>query len=103
VTPPPGLTRADVTVTLTYYTNPLSRDAKFDLKNGKGQKLAVIKGKVKNAEPLHRKDSPYYPNYEIVVANGITEIMEHKRPEPIFYVTDDPAVRKEFLRDDRSK
>ncbi len=94
VTLPPGLTRADVSVTLNYYT---MRGAKFILKTSKGKKLAEINGKVKNIGPLYLKNSPGAPGYEIVVANGITEIMEHRKMEPIFYVSDDPAVRKALL------
>jgi len=101
-TPPPGLARTDVSVTLNYYTKPLGFDAKLSLKDRKGKKLAVINGKVKNLYPLELKNPPPgfdrgYPAYEVVVANGITEIMEHRKMEPIFYVVDDPAVREEIL------
>jgi len=104
ITLPPGLTRADVSVTLNYYTKPLGNDAKFILKDKKGKKLARVNGKVKNLYPLELKNSPPgfdrgYPGYEIVEVNGITEIIEHRKMEPIFYVTDDPAVRKELLPD----
>ena len=92
VTPPPGLTRTDVSVTLNYYTTPLGDDMKFILKDKKGKKLAKIKGKAKCLYPLSG-----YPAYEVVVVNGITEIIEHRKMEPTFYVTDDPAVRKELL------
>lgn len=102
ITLPPGLTRKDVSVTLSYYTNPLGSDARFILKDRKGKKLAKISGKVKNLYPLQLKNPPRgfdpgYPAYEVIAANGITEIIEHRKMEPIFYVTDDPAVRKELL------
>jgi hypothetical protein len=91
-----------VSVTLNYYTAPLGGDAKYILKDSNGRKLVEVKGKVKNRYPLKPKNSPQgfdpgYPFYEVVVVNGITEIMEHRKMEPIFYVTDDPAVRKELL------
>jgi len=35
-----------------------------------------------------------YPGYEVVIANGITDVMEHRRQEPIFYITDDPEIRR---------
>lgn len=102
ITLPPGLTRTDVSVTLSYYTNPLGSDAKFILKDRKGKKLSKISGKVKNLYPLRQKNPPQgfdpgYPAYEVVVVNGTTEIMEHRKMEPVFYVNDDPAVRKELL------
>ena len=35
-----------------------------------------------------------YPLYEIETANGISEVIEHKRMEPVFYVSDDTEVRR---------
>jgi hypothetical protein len=35
--------------------------------------------------------------YEAITANGITEIIEHRRMEPVFYVNDDPALRSQVL------
>ena len=37
-----------------------------------------------------------YPVYEIIAVGGKTEIIEHRKMEPVFYVTDDPAVWAEF-------
>lgn len=52
-------------------------------------------------EPLHRKTKlpgypEGYPSYEITTVGEITEFIEHRRVEPIFYVTDDPAVDEEL-------
>jgi hypothetical protein len=95
---PPGLTRADVSVTLNYYTTPLpgANDAKFILENGKGETLAELKGKAKCRYP---NSGSSYPRYDAVVVNGTTEILEFKRMEPIFYVNDDPAIRKRIFAD----
>ena len=44
-TPPPRLTRTDVSVELTFYTTPLrGPDAKFELVDRKWKKLAEVKG-----------------------------------------------------------
>jgi hypothetical protein len=88
---PPGLTRADVSVTLNYYSTLRGGDAKFILRDRRGKKLAEVKGKEKNC--------PFtgYPAYTAVVVNGTAEIIEHRKMEPIFYVNDDPALRKKFL------
>jgi hypothetical protein len=90
---PPGLTRKDVSVTLNYYStlSTLADDAKFILRDKKGKKLTEVKGKVKH--------HPWtgYPAYTAVVVNGTAEIIEHRKMEPIFYVNDDPAIRKKFL------
>lgn len=82
---PPGLSRADVSVTLNYYTTPLpgANDAEFILKNRNGKKLAEVKGKVKCQYPYSQ---PSYPGYDAVVVNGTTEILEFRRMEPILYI-----------------
>lgn len=101
ITLPPGLTRADVSITMSYYITPWSRSATFILQDKKGQTRTKIKGKERGLEPLQLKHPPPgfppgYPAYEVVTLNGITEIIEHRKPEPIFYITDDPAVWKEL-------
>jgi hypothetical protein len=32
--------------------------------------------------------------YEVLTANGITEVIEHRQMEPIFYITDDADVKE---------
>jgi hypothetical protein len=51
MTLPPGLTRADVSVTLNLYAPLLGPDAKFVLTDRKGKKLAEVKGKTKESIP----------------------------------------------------
>jgi len=34
--------------------------------------------------------------YEVLTANGISEVVEHRRMEPIFYINDDPEVRRKL-------
>jgi hypothetical protein len=101
LTLPPGLTRADVSITMSYYVMPWGRSATFILQNKKGQTLKEVDGKEKGLEPLQLNHPPPgfpegYPAYEIITVNGITEIIEHRKPEPIFYITDDPAVWNEL-------
>ena len=97
---PPKLTRADVSVTLNLFTTPLpgANDAQFILKNSNGKKLAEVYGKVKCQYHYSRWS---YPGYEAVVVNGKTEILEFRRMEPIFYLNDDPRLKKEILGDCR--
>jgi hypothetical protein len=35
-----------------------------------------------------------YPRYKVVTINGITDVVELRKMEPVFYMTDDPAVWK---------
>jgi hypothetical protein len=99
---PPGLTRGDVSITMNYYVKPWGRSATFILQNDRNGTLTKVDANQKGLEPLHLKNpppgfSPGYPSYEVVTANGVTDIIEHRKMEPIFYVTDDPAVWNELL------
>ena len=101
ITLPPGLTRADVSITMSYYVKPWGRSATFILQDVKGQILTKVYGKERGLEPLQLKHPPQgfppgYPAYEVITVNGITDIVEHRKMEPIFYITDDPAVWKEL-------
>jgi hypothetical protein len=101
ITLPPGLTRADVSITMSYYILPWGRNARFILKDTKGQIRTKVSGKEKGSEPLQLKHPPPgfpagYPTYEVITANGITEIIEHRKMEPIFFITDDAAVWKKL-------
>jgi hypothetical protein len=102
ITLPPGHTRANVSITMNYYVDLWGRSATFILRDKDGKILAKMNGKQKGLEPLQLKNPPKgfdpgYPAYEVITVNGITDIIEHRKMEPIFYVTDDPAVRKELL------
>jgi hypothetical protein len=102
ITLSPGLTRADVSITMSYYIWPWGSSATFILQDTKGKKIRTkVDGKVKGSEPLQLKHPPSgfppgYPSYEVITVNGIAEIIEHRKPEPTFYITDDPAVWKEL-------
>ncbi len=81
-----------------YTTLPGANDATFILKNNAGKKLAEVKGKVKCQYPY---SGISYPFYEAVMVNGAIEILEFRKMEPIFYVNDAPALRKQILGDCR--
>lgn len=38
-----------------------------------------------------------YPRYKVVKINGITDIIELRKMEPFFYMTDEPSVWKELV------
>jgi hypothetical protein len=99
---PPGLARSDVSVSMDYYIKSTGGIATFTLKNLKKNKILVaVNGTIKGDEP-HKLKNPRpgfplgYPAYEIITVRGITEIIEHRRMEPIFYITDDPVVRSDL-------
>jgi hypothetical protein len=93
ITLPPGLTRADVSITMSYYIKPWGRTATFTTQGAK------VTGKLKCNEPFRLKkptgeSASDYPSYELVTVNGISEIIEHRKMEPVFYISDDPEVQK---------
>ena len=97
----PGQSRANVSVTMDYYIGPSGRTATFTLRDSNGLVVAKVTGKQQGLEPLKRKEQlPGYPNgypsYEVISIGGVTEVIEHRQMEPIFYVTDDPAVLAEL-------
>lgn len=97
---PDGLTRSDVTVKMTYYIKSSGGTASFTLLDKKRHTLAEMNGSVKGLEPIQLNNSSAsssgYPSYEIITVNGITEVIEHRRMEPVFYITDDSAVLNEL-------
>src|ERR1700722_9328391 len=100
VTLQPGSTRADVSLTMNYYDVP-SRSAQFILRDKNGHTLKKENGKMRCGAPFELKNPPQgfpsgYPAYEAITVHGITEIIEHRKMEPIFYVTDDPVVWKQY-------
>jgi hypothetical protein len=83
---PPGLKRQDVSLTLNYYSNPFGANAKFILKNRRGDVLEEISGTDK---PINGVSE--YPGFVLVTVNGVSEIIEHPTKGPIFYVCDDAS------------
>jgi hypothetical protein len=96
---PEGTPRSDLNVTLDYYSTFSGGEAVFKLHYRKNF-LALDKVTVtlnKNDHLLELKNPPAgspkgYPSYEIIRANGVVDIIEHRKMEPIFYTTDDPAI-----------
>jgi hypothetical protein len=101
VTLPAGVERADVSPTVSYYTTPWGGNVKFTLLDKNKQTIQEVSGKERCLKPFQLTNSPQglpsgYPNYAVVTVDGITEILEQRRPEDILYVTDDPVVWKHY-------
>src|SRR5215510_9756819 len=97
---PSGRSRSEVRVKMDYYLNSVGSTATFLLSDKKGWRLAKVNGKVRDLEPLTRKANPDprgYPRYEVITVGAVTEVIEHRRAEPIFYITDDPDVLSELV------
>ncbi len=77
---PPTVRRQDVSLTLNYYSNPFGPNAKFILKNKRGDVLERLRGNDKHIG----NNLSEYPLYVRVVVNGVPEIIEHRTKGPIF-------------------
>lgn len=99
---PQGLSRSELKVTLDYYVYPNERIATFKLYKQKGSiPLKTISGVQKGERPVSLQPTPpgtpkKYPLYEIITFNDFVDIVEHKKRESVFYMTDDPAVWEEL-------
>ena len=98
---PPGLTRANVSLELTFYTMPWGGSAHFILKDKKNRTIEKETGEPMCSGPFGLNNprpvgTAGFPSYEAVTVKGITEIIEQKKPEPIFYITDDAAVWNQY-------
>jgi hypothetical protein len=96
--------RGDVDVILAYYPAPLvgsERLATVTLRTREGRKLQEIVATLRGHEPLTvqplQNGGPVrYPLYEVLTASGTTDVVEHRRQEPVFYITDNPEVRRKL-------
>lgn len=96
---PEGKKREDVTVTLYYYSMPSGGRAKLILKDRDGWfPIDRVEGKLRELEPMQLESASGNddPEYEILSAEGITDIIEHREKNDIFYMVDDPAVWSEL-------
>jgi len=98
---PAGTSRENATVHMCYFVKQTGRTASFVLRGAHDQKLAEVEGTERGLEPLTLRQSPAgfppgYPSFEVITVAGITDVIEHRRMEPVFYVNDNPAVWAEL-------
>ncbi|MHB1093009.1 MAG: hypothetical protein ACYCZE_09005 [Thiobacillus sp.] len=99
---PKGMTRNELSVTMDYYIDSHGRKAVFKIyAKGRLFPLKKVTGIQRGLYPIELENQPPgfpkgYPSYEVITVNGITDIIEHRKMEAIFYTTDDPRVWKEL-------
>jgi hypothetical protein len=81
--------------------HPGVREAVFILRDRNNRVLDKVSGVQQGMEPIRLKKQPEgYPKnrplYEIITANGKTEIIEHRVRGPVFHMADDPIIWKEL-------
>jgi hypothetical protein len=99
-----GQKRSEVRVTMDYYVGG-SRHATFTVTNSFGRTIRKVTGELRGHYPIERKTKLLgcpdgYPSYEIISVGNQIEIIEHRRMEPIVYITDDPSVWSELMNRD---
>src|SRR5260370_40996007 len=85
---------------MSYYSMPWGGSMTFILQDAKGKIRTKVHGKTRGLGPNQLRHPPHgfppgYPAYEVITVNGITEMIEHRKPEPIFYITEDPPLGNE--------
>jgi hypothetical protein len=98
---PPRHDRADVTVKMTYYIAFFGGStATFVLFDRDGRKIAEVEGSIGSAPlaltPIPPSGPLPYPLYQIATINGISELIEHRRREPVFVISDDADVKRQL-------
>ena len=84
-------------MTLDYYISSRGRTATVSLYDPQKQRLRKVSGSELGDEPLTLHSSIQgYPAYEVITIDGVIDVVEHRAMEPIFYMTDDPAVLEEL-------
>jgi hypothetical protein len=82
---------------MSYYIGLSGPTATVTLLGPKGQVVQKLNGTLRSSQPLHlkvqRPEFPVgYPSYEVITIEDITEVVEHRAMEPVFYMSDDPNV-----------
>lgn len=94
---PPNTQRSDINVQMNYYVKSSGHTSTFIITNLKNSKSVKFIGTSRGLEPINLEhSSSSYPAYEVITVNGITEVIEHRNMEPIFYITDKPAILNEL-------
>lgn len=99
---PEGTTRSELRVTMDYYSTFDGGESIFKLyKMNSFFALKKVTGIPRFPYSNYLKNPPAgfpkgYPTYAVITVNGITDIIEHRKMEPIFYVTDDPNIWREL-------
>jgi hypothetical protein len=73
--------------------------ANFVLRDRDAGKVAEVEGWIRDSQPQTLVPDPGtgplpYPNYAIVTIDGITEVIEHRERGSVFYITDDPDIKR---------
>jgi hypothetical protein len=85
---------------MDYYVQPWGRRAIFTLIGPDERVLGKVTASLRGRQPLSAQGEPTnaYPSYSIAEAKGVVDIVEHRKMEPKFWMTDDVDVWKSLMR-----
>jgi hypothetical protein len=92
-----GLDRDDVKVTLSYYFKPSGRYAVFEIESKDKSYREKAKGKQRGPYSINIEGSQY--SFEVFTIDGITEVIEHRKTDPIFYISENSAAIEQLTSD----
>ncbi len=99
----PDQARESVSISVDYYVSSSGRRAEFMLRDRNGNVVARATGTMVGLQPHRLSRAGAHPKssyfYEIVIVGEISEVIEHRDMEPVFYINDDPRVRAELEED----
>ena len=92
---PSNYSRNDVTMSITTYSTASGKIVAKMVVRGPRPEHKVLSEKIgtKRMHPLSQQlGYDKYPLYSIISVDGIDEVFEQRRPEAIFYISDDPKL-----------
>lgn len=101
---PNNVPRSDITITMDSYSTLSGGRYIFKMKEKDSifnEKKIIVDYRM--TKELESKERPLgfhkgYPAYEAVTVNGVTDIIEYRKMEPVFYMTDNPTIWRELER-----
>jgi hypothetical protein len=102
---PDGVPRKDIKVTMDYRSTFSGGEYIFKVfEKGKFVRLQKLSISLENQPTVRTQElvnppegfPEGYPAYNVVEVEGVIDIVERRKMEPVFYMTDDPAVWAEL-------
>lgn len=102
---PAGVDRSGISVQLTYLTPAKEADdAVLEMRDRQGQLLGSVRGTACWHPAMEKKKNQYggfepdsYPHYRYIKSQGVIEVIEHRKMEPVFRISDDPDLKRAAL------
>ena len=97
---PQGYERKDLSVRIYYYAQPFGETNFRTVLIGPPPENRILQKKFGTSEwhPVTKAKIDagldHYPSYHIVRVDGMAELVEHRKMEPIFYISDDAELKK---------